>query len=458
MGRRVRGVMPQVRLYRRTGMGRVRIDGRDVYVGRFGSPEAQARYLELMVEHGYLPAAAVPGSATGAGAVAERAESPREPAASPVELPGGGEDVPAGLTLGELCRMYLVHLEEIRPKGRQCSRWNRGLAAVRAMRPLGAMPAAKFGTRAFLEVRQRLIATPRAVQPRKSDEPAEPTPGKRSRRRKARKPRPPQKVVRLSRRWINDVMQAVRLMFDWAVLQELVPDDRVGALRVVKPLKLGEGKAREIPKRKPVKKSVLRATLPYLTPEVADLVLFIRWTGCRPSEAMRLRVCRIRDRHKPVWRYVPKRHKTAHRGKQRHIAIGPKARAIVEAHAAGRDPRDYVFTPQRSVRRVHAVDGVLPMKQARPSPRAGRKFTKDGLRIAIRRAIAKANAEREKSGEPPLPHWTPYQLRYLRLREIRRQQGLEATQATAGHSEAAMTDHYAPANWRSAERAALASG
>jgi len=107
---------------------------------------------------------------------------------------------------------------------------------------------------------------------------------------------------------------------------------------------------------------------------------------------------------------------------------------------------------------VHVVDGVLPMKQARPSPRAGRKFTKDGLRIAIRRAIAKANAEREKSGEPPLPYWTPYQLRYLRAREIRKAHGVEAAQATLGHSEQAMTDHYAPANWSRAARAALASG
>ena len=441
MGRRVRGVMPQVRLYKRTGMGRVRIGDRDFYVGRFGSPEAQARYLELMVEHGYL-AASPPVAKVAAEPVVS------EPVAvAPVSLPAGGEDVPAGLTLGELCRMYLVYLEEQRPQGRQCSRWNRGLAAVRAMRSLATMQASKFGTRAFLEVRERLIATPRKVQPRKPDEELAPTTGKRSRRRKPVKPRKPQAVVRLSRRWINDVMQAVRLMFDWAVLRELVPDDRVAALRVVKPLKRDESKVREIPKRKPVKKSVLRATLPYLTPEVADLVLFIRFTGCRPSEAASLRLCRIRDREKRCWRYVPKRHKTAHRGKQRHIPIGPKARAIVEAHAAGRDARDYVFTPRRSVRRVEPVDGVLPMKQSRPSPRVGRRFTKDALRIAIRRAVDKANEEREKQGLASLPYWVPYQLRYLRLVEIRESHGVEAAQATAGHSDTAMTNHYAPPNW-----------
>lgn len=273
MGRRVRGVMPQVRLHKRSGNGRVSIGGRDVYVGRYGSPEAQSRYLELMVEHGYLPAGAAP-----AAAVASPAAPIEPPPPPPVELPPGNEPVPAGLTLGELCRMYLVHLEPLRPHGRTCSKWNRALAAVRAMRPLATMPAAKFGTKAFLDVRQRLVATPRQLQEKKP-----PKVGKRSRRAKVEPPALPPVPVLLSRRWVNDVMQAVRAMFDWAVLHELVPDDRAAALRVVKPLKPGESTARETPRRKPVKRSVLQATLPYLTAEVADLVLFIRWTGCRPS-------------------------------------------------------------------------------------------------------------------------------------------------------------------------------
>jgi integrase len=418
-----------------------------VYVGRYGSPEAHQRYLELMVEHGYLPA-----SAAGPVAVAEK-PAELQPAVAPVaDLPGGDADVPAGLTLGELCRMYLVHLEESRPVGRACSRWNRALAAVRAMRPLATMPAAKFGTRAFLDVRQRLIATPRRVQEKKSK-----PPGKR-RRRKLEEQKPPAPPVLLSRRWINDVMQAVRLMFDWAVLHELVPDDRAGALAVVKALKAGESKARETPRRKPVKPSVVRATLPHLTAEVADLVLFIRWTGCRPGEAMGMRWGRILDRDKPVWRFAPARHKTAHLGKQRHVPIGRKARAILEARESSRDPRDYVFKPERSLRRVEPADGVLPMRLAKASPQVGERFTKGALRLAIRRAVARANKVRKKSGEPPLPHWVPYQLRYLRLREIRKSHGLEASQATAGHSDSVMTNHYAPANWDMAARAARATG
>jgi len=62
MGRRVSGEMPQVRLHKPSGNGRVTVGGREVYVGRHGSPEARQRYLELMVEHGYLPATAIPAA------------------------------------------------------------------------------------------------------------------------------------------------------------------------------------------------------------------------------------------------------------------------------------------------------------------------------------------------------------------------------------------------------------
>jgi hypothetical protein len=119
--------------------------------------------------------------------------------------------------------------------------------------------------------------------------------------------------------------------------------------------------------------------------------------------------CRIRDRNKVVWRYVPKRHKTSHRGKQRHV-------------------------PFRK-----AKDGVIPMEPRKPSPRVGRMFKKGAINRAVNRAIVKANKARAEQGLEPLPYWTPYQLSYTRLREIRKRGWQEAAQATAGHSSATMT-------------------
>ena len=99
-----------------------------------------------------------------------------------------------------------------------------------------------------------------------------------------------------------------------------------------------------------------------------------------------MKLCRIRDRNKAVWRYVPKRHKTSHRGKQRHVPIGPDAQAIVLAHTTDRSDRDYVFSPQRSVPVRKAKDGVIPMEPRKPSPRVGRMFKKDAINRAVNRA------------------------------------------------------------------------
>lgn len=434
MGRRVSGAMPQVRRHEGTGQGRVRLGGRTLYVGRYGTPEANARYIELMIEHGYLPstpAAAATPAATGPVALVA---DPVEP--EPVQLPAGDKPLPAGLTVAEVCAMYLREIETTVPRGVRSSKYDKALAATRAVRPLAAMPAAEFGTRAILDIRQRLVNTPMAN----------------------RKPDEHGNVPTLSRRYINELAGHVRRMFEWAVRHELVPNDRVAALKVVKPLRKGESTARETKPRKPVRPSIVRATLPYMSKEMADLLWFIRLTGCRPSEAARMRVSRIYDRQKSVWRYVPKRHKTAHKGKSRHVPIGPQAQAIVLAHAAGRSDRDYVFTPKRSVPPRKARDGIIAMEPRKPVAHARERFTKDGIMQAVRRAVIRANKEREKKKLSPLPHWTPYQLRYTRLREIRRRGGREAAQATAGHSRATMTDHYAPANWGPAARFAESHG
>jgi len=444
MGRRPSGALPQMRRHRPTNTARIVIDGKVHSLGRWGSDEARMRYDTFIAAYVTSGRSRV----DAARAVLGTPASGRPPAArvmvatAPAAAAPPTADKSGGLTVGELACRYLRHIEATKADGRRSSRHDRGIAASRALRPVALMPAAAFGTRAFLDVRQRLIDTPMPS------------------RRKPREGEQPEQPKRLSRRYVNDVMQAVRQMFDWGVLHELVPDDRAGALRVVKPLQMGESKARETAPRKPVRPSIVKATLPYLTREVADLIWFIRLTGCRPSEACRMKLCRIRDRNKPVWRYVPKRHKTAHRGKQRHIAIGPQAQRIIEAHTVGRAATDYVFTPQRSVppRKATSKPGTIPMRERRPSPRVGRKFTKDAIIRALRRAIVKANDDPEREGQPPVPHWTAYQLRYTRLREIRKAGGREAAQAVAGHSQATMTDHYAPANWGRAARAAAASG
>ena len=51
MGRNRRHSLPQVRLHSGSGHARVRINGTEHWLGRFGSPEAQAAYDRLLAEY-----------------------------------------------------------------------------------------------------------------------------------------------------------------------------------------------------------------------------------------------------------------------------------------------------------------------------------------------------------------------------------------------------------------------
>ena len=433
MGRRPSGTLPAMRRHKPTNTARITIGGKVHSLGRWGSAEAQDRFDTLVAAYIASGRRSVDAGLAVMGRTIATVQAVQPQAVPAASLPcPAPQDATGGLTVGELARAWLADIEVTRPNHRTTSLWHGAIAASRAIRPFAAMPVAAFGSRALVEVQKHLVG------------------GMATSNGKERKP--------LSRRYINDIIGRVRQLFHWGVLNELVPDDRVKALEIVPTLAKGQTAARDNPARKPVKPSIVRATLPYLTQEVADLIWFMRLTGCRPSEARRMKMCRIRDQHKSVWRYVPKRHKTSHHGKQRHIAIGPQAQAIVLAHVAGRSDREYVFTPERSVPARKPRDGVVSMIPRKPSPRVGKRFDRNAILRAVTRAIEKANKAREQEGLPRLPHWTPYQLRYTRLREIRKAGGREAAQAIAGHSRATMTDHYAPANWGKAAQAALRNG
>jgi hypothetical protein len=83
MGRRGGGTLPQVRRHEGTGQGRVRFNDRTFYVGRYGSPEAAARYIELMIEHGFMAAPSTVAPVTPTTEPAQPSPSP-QPASRPI--------------------------------------------------------------------------------------------------------------------------------------------------------------------------------------------------------------------------------------------------------------------------------------------------------------------------------------------------------------------------------------
>src|SRR5262249_12604965 len=132
----------------------------------------------------------------------------------------------------------------------------------------------------------------------------------------------------LSRGVINRRVGRIVRMFKWGVSEELVPEGVWRALTTVRGLEKGRTGVRETEPVRPVAPEVVAATLPYLLPPVRALAELQLATGMRPGEACAMRGCDL-DAGGDVWLYRPRQHKTAHRGKERVVALGPKAQAVV---------------------------------------------------------------------------------------------------------------------------------
>jgi len=196
-------------------------------------------------------------------------------------------------------------------------------------------------------------------------------------------------------------------MFRWAVAQENVAPAVATALAAVAPLKGGRSEAREKDLPGPVDDAIVAATLPHVSPVAADLIRLMQHSGMRPAEAVRMKVEAI-DRSDPeCWRYVPRRHKTTHRGKRRVVFLGPKCQEILSRH----------------ILRAGSAGRVFPL-------------TLSGFRTAVRRGAKKAGVD----------HWAPNQLRHSHATVVRREFGVEGAQVMLGHAHVSTTEIYAETN------------
>ncbi len=155
-------------------------------------------------------------------------------------------------------------------------------------------------------------------------------------------------------------------------------------------------------------------------PEVRVLGVML---ACRPGELVSMRPCEI-DQSGPVWVYRPRLHKTMHRGKDRIIPIGPRARLLL-APWLPEDPDRFCFPSQRSAH-----------------------ITVDGYAQAIIVACKLAGIE----------PWTTNQIRHSGATRIRQQASLDAAQVILGHSNISMTETYAERNLDAALKIALEVG
>ena len=101
--------------------------------------------------------------------------------------------------------------------------------------------------------------------------------------------------------------------------------------------------------------------------------------------------------------------------------------------------REHVKDPSRDRRNRRSHTGLNP------------HYSPNSYRVAIYRAVDKANAERKDSEK--LPRWTPNQLRHTAATEVRNLYGVECAQAVLGHSHVDVTEMYAQVNLGKAQAA-----
>jgi integrase len=411
---RSRTSIPSYRLHKPTGQAVVTIrtatgERRDMYLGKYESTESRAEYARVIAE-----------LATGSPA-------PSSPNAS------------VTLTVDQVLLRWWKHAERHyrRPDGSPTNQLVEYKYTLQPVNELyGHTPAKDFSPLALKAVRQRMVAS------------------------------------KWCRNQVNDRISKVKRVFKWAVSEQLVPVTVYTALATVTGLQKGRTEVREKAPIGAVETAVVDATLPHVNRHVWGLVRFQQYTGCRPGEACLVRRRDI-DMTRDVWVFTPPTHKTAHKGKRRAVAIGPRAQAVLRGFFT-EDPTAYLFNPRRAVEEHHAKrsaerktpnwPSAVKLKAKRKKPDAKKqaeRYTAHAYSVAVRRAVERVNHLFTEAGvelELHLPHWHPNMLRHAFGTLVRRQHDLEHAGAALGHTKMSATEIYAARDAGLAEQIAAEMG
>lgn len=399
--------VPALVHHRPTGQARVRFAGRDHYLGRYGTPEAEERYRRLVAE------LLVTGDPL--------------PSTRPSETPH------PGLSVNELILAYWRHAEGYYVKGgRPTSELKLVREILRLLREhYGSTPASEFSALKLKALRE----------------------------------------VMISRRWcrkgINQRVGRIRRAFKWAVENELIGPAVYQSLAAVAGLKKGRTEAKESEPVKPADPAAVDTLLPRLNRQLAAMVKLQTVTGMRPGEVCRLRPQDV-DTTDQVWVFSLPDHKTAHCDRNRLVFIGPRGQEILRPWLGDRPADAYCFSPaearderaaaRRSARKTPVQPSQRHRRKERPRKAPGAHYTTMSYGHAIRNACLKLNEQRRKARLPEIAVWHPNQLRHAAATQIRKAYGIEAAQTVLGHADGATTAIYAERDLKTARRVMLEVG
>jgi integrase len=306
--------LPAYRLHKASGQAIVSLNSRDFYLGPWNSPESHAEYSRLIKAW----------NANGRRSV---------PVAEPAEAPSAEDE----LSMAELMVAYLGHVDSYYIKnGKPTSEPNTVRQALKFVRRLyRSLPAAKFSPKKLKRVRRAMIdhditRTRKMRDPETGKVLMDPATGK---------PLVETRVLArgMARKFINQQINRIRLMFAWAAEEELLPVAIHQQLMKVKALKKGKSAAREKPRVRTVPAQLIEAVLPLVPETIGAMIQAQLLCGCRPHEICEIRVTDIDVSDPEVWQYRPQRFKSEHHNdeddpdRDRVIFIGPRCQAIRQA-------------------------------------------------------------------------------------------------------------------------------
>lgn len=412
------------------GQATVRLNGRDYYLGRWGTPRAQAAYDRL---------------------IARWLANDRRP------LPDDADGPTIAEVLAAFWRFAQGHyLDRQGEPTTSLDNYRRLIAIVNRM--YGDTPAADFGPSDLKLIRSHLVG------------------------------------LDWSRGVVNQAVGMIRFMIRWAGGEELVPPAVVSALDTVPGLKAHRSPARETEPVKPVPDAHIEAVRPFVSAQVWALIQLQLLTGARAGELVQLRAIDLDtsgrvwvfepQQHKGAHREKPRRiylGPQAQRiaaqwlqGRGTHQYLFSPAEAEQARHAAAEthrrpDSGDAPKTDRKlgerytthSYRRAihYACDRAFPP----PDHLARRRVP--GSRG--RERWETVEAWRDRLGPDQWAEllawrrdhrWNPHQLRHNAATAIRKRYGLEASAVILGHAKADVTQIYAEADESKALKIAMEVG
>jgi integrase len=157
----------------------------------------------------------------------------------------------------------------------------------------------------------------------------------------------------MARSTVNKLVNRLRRCWLWGSRRGLVPRGLWHELCEVRPLRRGQAGVREAPPVLPVRWEVVQATLPHVSALFRPAVVIQYHAAMRPGEVVTLRPRDV-DRSREPWCFLPYTHKKEHEGRTRLIWLGPRAREALAPLLESAGPGDWLFPGRRGTHALEA--------------------------------------------------------------------------------------------------------